>query len=142
MLDKTLNFALSVLFVIFLILRFQLTRGTENSGKFYPIKQWFYYDAIETLSGDPLPEEEVAPCQSRYDGQIMVYGKATQERLEALKLFVVGAGAIGCEMLKNFAMMGVACGGVDRISRAEIPTVSRVFSAAPVPRRQIYICAH
>lgn len=25
----------------------------------------------------------------------------------ALKYFVVGAGAIGCELLKNFAMMGV-----------------------------------
>lgn len=80
------------------------------SGKFHPIKQWFYFDALETLPADPLPEEEVAPCQSRYDGQIMVYGKATQARLEGQKLFVVGAGAIGCEMLKNFAMMGIGCG--------------------------------
>jgi ubiquitin-activating enzyme E1 len=80
------------------------------SGKFSPIKQWFYFDAVETLSSDPLPEEEVSAVQSRYDGQIMVYGKATQARLEALKLFVVGAGAIGCEMLKNFAMMGIGCG--------------------------------
>lgn len=27
--------------------------------------------------------------------------------LGALKYFVVGAGAIGCELLKNFAMMGI-----------------------------------
>lgn len=27
-----------------------------------------------------------------------------------MALFQVGAGAIGCELLKNFAMMGLACG--------------------------------
>ena len=80
------------------------------SGKFHPIKQWYYFDAVETLSEDPLPEEEVTPVGGRYDGQIMVYGKSVQAKLEALKIFVVGAGAIGCEMLKNFAMMGIGCG--------------------------------
>lgn len=29
--------------------------------------------------------------------------------LGSLKYFIVGAGAIGCELLKNFAMMGVGC---------------------------------
>lgn len=29
----------------------------------------------------------------------------------ALKYFVVGAGAIGCELLKNFAMMGIGTEG-------------------------------
>ena len=33
-----------------------------------------------------------------------------QQQLGALKLFLVGAGALGCEFLKNFAMMGVAAG--------------------------------
>ncbi len=80
------------------------------SGKFTPIRQWYYFDAVETLSEDPLPEDEVAPVGGRYDGQIMVYGKSVQAKLEALKIFVVGAGAIGCEMLKNFAIMGIGCG--------------------------------
>lgn len=31
--------------------------------------------------------------------------------LAALKYFVVGAGAIGCELLKNFAMMGLGSDG-------------------------------
>jgi ubiquitin-activating enzyme E1 len=26
------------------------------------------------------------------------------------KLFMVGAGAIGCELLKNYAMIGFGCG--------------------------------
>jgi len=57
-----------------------------------------------------LPEEEVTPMNCRYDGQIMVYGKTIQESLANMNIFVVGAGAIGCELLKNFALMGVACG--------------------------------
>lgn len=46
----------------------------------------------------------------RYDPQIAVFGRAIQEQLQSLKLFLVGAGALGCEFLKNFAMMGIACG--------------------------------
>ena len=79
------------------------------SGKFMPIKQWFYYDAVESLPDEPLSEEEVQPLGCRYDGQIMVYGRAMQQALADLRIFCVGAGAIGCEMVKNFAMMGVAC---------------------------------
>ena len=33
-----------------------------------------------------------------------------QALLEKQRWFVVGSGAIGCEMLKNFAMMGLGCG--------------------------------
>ena len=28
--------------------------------------------------------------------------------MSAVKLFVIGSGAVGCELLKNFAMLGVA----------------------------------
>lgn len=80
------------------------------SGKFSPIKQWMYYDAAEALPEKPLPKEEVQPVGSRYDGNIMVFGKTMQELLGKQNLFLVGAGAIGCEMLKNWAMMGVGCG--------------------------------
>jgi ubiquitin-activating enzyme E1 len=31
------------------------------SGKFMPIMQWLYYDAVEALPDEPLPAEEVAP---------------------------------------------------------------------------------
>jgi molybdopterin/thiamine biosynthesis adenylyltransferase len=33
-----------------------------------------------------------------------------QDKLANLKYFMVGCGALGCELFKNFAMMGVACG--------------------------------
>eukprot|EP00501_MAST-03F_sp_TOSAG23-6_P001867 GSMAST32.ASY1.ANO1.1945.1 assembled CDS len=65
------------------------------SGKFTPIKQWFYFDAVELIG-------------TRYDGQIAVFGKTLQQNIRQQSLFLVGAGAIGCEMLKNWAMMGIA----------------------------------
>lgn len=44
----------------------------------------------------------------RYDGQIQIFGKEFQEKLGKARLFLVGAGAIGCEMLKNWGLMGVS----------------------------------
>ncbi|GAB0495552.1 hypothetical protein MMPV_006854 [Pyropia vietnamensis] len=81
-----------------------------TSGKFMPIKQFFYFDCVEVLPS-PLPTEaECAATGSRYDGQVAVLGAGVQKKLAALNYFLVGAGAIGCEMLKNWAMMGV---GID-----------------------------
>ena len=45
---------------------------------------------------------------TRYDSQVAVFGKTLQSQLEEAKLFLVGAGALGCEFIKNFACMGVA----------------------------------
>jgi len=86
------------------------------SGKFHPIKQWMYYDAIECLpqyNNDdcPIPDEaDVSPTNGRYDGVYAVFGRKFHQRLSNLRYFVVGAGAIGCELLKNFAMLGLGTG--------------------------------
>uniref|UniRef100_A0A673L9R5 E1 ubiquitin-activating enzyme n=1 Tax=Sinocyclocheilus rhinocerous TaxID=307959 RepID=A0A673L9R5_9TELE len=83
------------------------------TGKFMPIMQWLYFDALECLSDAEdaiLTEEECAPRNCRYDGQIAVFGSKLQELLAKQRYFLVGAGAIGCELLKNFAMMGLASG--------------------------------
>lgn len=79
------------------------------TGKFTPINQYFYFDAIECLSAEEVTEEDAQPLGSRYDAQIAVFGRKFQEKLGTLKYFIVGAGAIGCELLKNFAMGGFAC---------------------------------
>ncbi|KAF5304648.1 hypothetical protein FQR65_LT07930 [Abscondita terminalis] len=77
------------------------------SGKFSPIYQWMYFDALECLPNDPISEEHSALTDCRYDGQVAIFGREFQDKLGDLKYFVVGAGAIGCELLKNFAMMGL-----------------------------------
>ena len=53
--------------------------------------QWFYYDALECLPEDftILPEEMVKAKESRYDGQVAVFGWDFQKKLENLKYFVV-----------------------------------------------------
>lgn len=81
------------------------------SGKFHPINQWFYFDSLESLPTSVKRSPETCkPVGSRYDGQIAVFGSEYQEKIANLKQFLVGAGAIGCEMLKNWAMMGLGTG--------------------------------
>jgi len=80
------------------------------SGKFSPLSQWFYFDALEALPNPPPSPEDCRPCGTRYDGQIAVFGREFQERLLAQTNFIVGAGALGCELIKNFAMIGLGCG--------------------------------
>ena len=82
------------------------------SGKFNPIFQYLYFDSLECLpeDGSPVPPEQLQPVGSRYDAQIAVFGTDFQAKLANARYFIVGAGAIGCELLKYFAMIGLACG--------------------------------
>lgn len=103
------------------------------SGKFTPVKGFLYIDADETLPDDLLPSDEVGTSgSSRYDSQIAVFGKEMQDRLLQQRQFLVGSGAIGCEMLKNWALMGVACGPegmihITDMDRIEKSNLSRQF---------------
>ncbi|KAH7031068.1 uncharacterized protein B0I36DRAFT_267760 [Microdochium trichocladiopsis] len=81
------------------------------SGKFHPIQQWFYFDSLESLPSNSARTEELCkPTGSRYDGLIAVFGKEYHDKIRNVKQFLVGAGAIGCEMLKNWAMIGLGTG--------------------------------
>jgi ubiquitin-activating enzyme E1 len=82
-----------------------------------PIKQFLYFDAIECLcDNNKLFSNFVSPFKDqivskngRYYSQEMIFGKDFQNQLGQLKLFVTGCGAMGCEILKNFSMMGIGC---------------------------------
>ncbi|KAG6697723.1 hypothetical protein I3842_09G215700 [Carya illinoinensis] len=80
------------------------------SGKFHPLFQFFYFESVESLPAEPLLPSDLKPLNSRYDAQISVFGSKIQKKLEDAKIFVVGSGALGCEFLKNLALMGVSCG--------------------------------
>lgn len=97
------------------------------SGKFMPIRQWFYFDAIEVLPKDEetLPAEEFQPAGTRYDGQIVSLGKGLQERIKQLNVFMVGAGAIGCELLKLFATMGLGAGSKGKIHVTDMDIIEK-----------------
>ena len=67
------------------------------SHKFTPLKQLLYFDAFECL-----------PVLNN-NHNIAVFGQTIKTKVFESRMFFVGAGAIGCEMLKNWALMGVGC---------------------------------
>ncbi|XP_029455533.1 ubiquitin-like modifier-activating enzyme 7 [Rhinatrema bivittatum] len=97
------------------------------SGKFTPLQQWLYFDGSHCLPEEDtlLKKESCAPRQCRYDGQIAVFGADFQERLGKQKYFLVGAGAIGCELLKNFAMIGLGAGKGGSIIVTDMDSIER-----------------
>jgi len=91
------------------------------TGKFTPTNQLFYYDAMEVLPAfDPSKDLAtfddyknklgVTETNHRSDGLRICVGEHMLDKLMYTRLFMVGAGAIGCELLKNYAMLGVGTG--------------------------------
>ena len=102
----------------------------KHCGKFTPLDQWLHFDCIELVPDSPPPD--CAPAGSRYDSNIALFGAATQAKLQASKTFMVGCGALGCEFLKNFALLGVATAPGGRITvtdgdRIEVSNLNRQF---------------
>ena len=89
------------------------------TNRFTPIHQWIHISAVEcacsSSSSEDLPTREellshdVSNPLMRYAGQAAVIGWDTQRKIMNTKTFIVGAGALGCETLKNFALMGISC---------------------------------
>ena len=77
------------------------------TGKYTPINQWLLFDFFETVAnlGDKVDR---TLKNGRYDDQIAIYGNEIQNKIEESNIFMIGAGALGCEFLKNFALMGMA----------------------------------
>ena len=73
------------------------------SGKYTPIQQFYYYDCFELLRDYPTDAQLTG---SRYDGQIAIFGQAIQQQIMNQSLFLVGAGALGCELIKFLALSG------------------------------------
>ncbi|KAF9490522.1 ubiquitin activating enzyme [Pleurotus eryngii] len=95
------------------------------SAKFHPMFQHMYFDSLESLP-DQLPtEQDCQPLGTRYDGQIAVFGKTFQDKIANHRQFLVGSGAIGCEMLKNWSMMGLASGPNGIIHVTDLDTIEK-----------------
>lgn len=103
----------------------------KYTGKFNPIRPWFYYDTFTFV----LPEEDTIQRKvienSRYRDQIALIGEEAHKKLENLDLFMVGAGALGCEYMKQFALMGIGCGSgrveVTDDDNIEVSNLNRQF---------------
>ncbi|XP_078270319.1 ubiquitin-like modifier-activating enzyme 1 [Rhinoraja longicauda] len=99
------------------------------TGKFQPLNQWMYFDSLECLPEESedvnVSDEAFQPRGCRYDGQIAIFGADFQEKLKAQKYFLVGAGAIGCELLKNFSMIGLGAGAGGSVTVTDMDTIER-----------------
>ena len=95
------------------------------SGKFTPIKQFLNFDAFEAIPDDGVTEEDASPTNSRYDPYYAVWGQQLMNKIANLKVFLVGAGAIGCEVLKCWAMMGVGSGANGHITVTDNDNIER-----------------
>jgi ubiquitin-activating enzyme E1 len=77
----------------------------KATGKYIPIDQWFIQDFLEIA--DNIKEDADRSLKNcRYDDQIAIFGNEIQEKIKKSNIFMIGAGATGCEFLKNFGMMG------------------------------------
>ena len=83
------------------------------TGIYIPLDQFIYIDFYETTKYLENPDRIL--LNSKYDEQTAIYGKQIQEKLKNLKIFMIGAGAVGCEYLKILSLMGIATGGKGKL---------------------------
>ena len=77
----------------------------KATGKYLPIDQWFIQDFLE-IAENVKEDADRSLKNCRYDDQIAIFGNEIQDKIKKSNIFMIGAGATGCEFLKNFAMMG------------------------------------
>ena len=91
------------------------------SGKFTPIKQFLAMGYIESLPTD----RTYTLKNDRYDPYRIVFGDKQQDAMQNLRYFMIGAGALGCEQLKNWALMGVATRGNGKVFLTDMDSIER-----------------
>jgi ubiquitin-activating enzyme E1 len=119
--------------------------AVKATGVVQPQSQWLYWDAFGVLPacGDPgapppeggavpQPPSDFAHTGDRYQGITAILGAPLQRAVMDARVFLVGSGALGCEELKNFALMGVGAGPnglvtVTDMDKIELSNLSRQF---------------
>ena len=94
----------------------------KYTGKYKPIYQWIWFDFSETVEN--LGEDINRNLKNdRYDDQIAIYGNKIQNRLANSNVFIIGAGALGCEYLKTFALMGISTNKEKKVTITDNDTI-------------------
>jgi len=80
-----------------------------------------------------MPRDDVVrDSTDRYGAQVAVLGKKTHQRLTDSNVFLVGAGALGCEYVKMLALLGVGTSPKGKVhvtdmDRIEVSNLNRQF---------------
>ena len=90
------------------------------TNKYSPVNQIIYQDCLELIPDIDIKNKETIEeslkqinfkeNNTRLDGLQVILGKEVLNKLINMKCLIVGAGAIGCELIKNFSMLNVGTG--------------------------------
>lgn len=102
------------------------------SHKYIPITQWYYMDYLDLIGDGEITSHSDYTCRNfktktKYDGLVNIFGKRFLETIQNTVPFVIGSGAIGCELVKNLGMMGVKKMYVTDPDHIEKSNLSRQF---------------
>jgi ubiquitin-activating enzyme E1 len=103
----------------------QIISGISN--KYTPIKQWLYYECVDIIDFNKIIFNSNYKYNKIYSNQVNVIGTELQEKINNYNIFIVGSGAIGCEHLKNFSMMGIGNITITDMDTIEKSNLSRQF---------------
>lgn len=79
------------------------------TNKFSPFQQWIHIECTDLYENECAVKFPILN-NDRYDAlRICFGGEKTLLKLKNSTIFMVGCGAIGCEMLKNYALLAIGC---------------------------------
>ena len=79
------------------------------TGKFRPINQWKIFDFLQFSSNNNIEiNYNINKTKTKYDELISVFGDNVIEKVQNLNILLAGAGALGCELLKNLSLLGIS----------------------------------
>jgi ubiquitin-activating enzyme E1 len=95
------------------------------SGLYTPVQQFLLYDCDEILTENGESYEHSESESAESTGLSFLLGSEMTRRLRNQKVFVVGSGAIGCELLKNIAAMGAGTGESGGVVVTDMDTIEK-----------------
>lgn len=95
-------------------------------NKFIPINSWFNLDCFELLKDNEIITKNKND-NNKYNDLINIFGNETLDKIQNTKPFVVGTGAIGCELLKQLMSLGTKNIITTDMDNIEVSNLSRQF---------------
>ena len=103
----------------------------KTTGKFIPINQWEIFNFSQYSSIIPEQDKNFKANfireRDRYEDIKSVFGEKVFSIIRNLNILLAGSGAVGCEVLKNLALLGVDTGLVIDDDNIEISNLNRQF---------------